>query len=489
MTLLSGCGWGLNLGGCRTGQFSVQSVTPSAATFKGGTELVLDGCGFSSHAQVLLGALSCPVSSASASRLTCVTPAGSVGAVAVTVTNGQSTTTLDNGFAYETIAYAPGQNGMVAYAIHPTFHTLSQIGVTPNVPCSSAGGYNCLVQMGNYFYALDGQNSSTIFILSAVPGTGVLEPTAQSPFLIARSLSWSDSLLVDPLSQWLYLEAMDSASGIESLFTLNQAPSTGALSWGASNWHYLYDPFMSPPLFTHDDKVLFGNGWDISFANPLTAGIVTGSFPNSSAGVTYSGPAAALNQVTPGGPYYYGGGLEAGKAYVTQSSFNTSTNSWTQIGSGAIALAASTFEPATLSLSQDAQYLYAVVQPTLPLYVFSVSNGAGTYGQLTLTPTTYSLGATEAGFDPTGKYLLVITLSQVLSMQYNSTNGALTQVAAAPFTGAYASSFVQFSWDFTGTTVFAGTQGFYFNPQTGTLTSLIGSANPLTALSNIIIGF
>ena len=101
-----------NLGGGFTYQYAPPTVTlvaPASGTSAGGTAITITGTGFRAGAAVSIGGLlnATSVVVASATSITAVTPAGLVGANAVTVTNTDTqSATLVGGFTY-TAAAAP----------------------------------------------------------------------------------------------------------------------------------------------------------------------------------------------------------------------------------------------------------------------------------------------------------------------------------------------------------------------------------------------
>ena len=112
VTVQNADGQAVNLGGGFTYQYpapTVTAVAPTSGTSAGGTAITITGTGFRTGATVNIGGLANATSVVlvSATSITAVTPAGLVGANAVTVTNTDAQTgTLAGGFTY-TAAAAP----------------------------------------------------------------------------------------------------------------------------------------------------------------------------------------------------------------------------------------------------------------------------------------------------------------------------------------------------------------------------------------------
>ena len=89
----------------QTFTFDIQkltSVSPASATYNGGTSVTITGTQFAAGATVTIDGKACTsIVVVSATTITCVTPAGTVGAKDVVVTNADTTTTtLASGFTY-----------------------------------------------------------------------------------------------------------------------------------------------------------------------------------------------------------------------------------------------------------------------------------------------------------------------------------------------------------------------------------------------------
>lgn len=125
----------------------VTSVSPSSATYNGGTSVTITGTQFAAGATVTIGGKACTsVVVVSATTITCVTPAGTVGAKDVVVTNADtSTTTLASGFTYIVInptatAVTPTTVDAAGGTTITITGTLFQAGATVDVagtPCTN----------------------------------------------------------------------------------------------------------------------------------------------------------------------------------------------------------------------------------------------------------------------------------------------------------------------------------------------------------------
>ena len=85
-------------------QPTVSSVSPNSGSTAGGTAVTITGTNFAAGATVTFGvAAATNVVVVSSTSITATTPAGSAGAVTVTVTNlGPQSGSLANGFTYTT---------------------------------------------------------------------------------------------------------------------------------------------------------------------------------------------------------------------------------------------------------------------------------------------------------------------------------------------------------------------------------------------------
>ncbi|KAG7219452.1 hypothetical protein INR49_009286 [Caranx melampygus] len=84
-----------------TYQLIVSSFSPPAGSVAGGTLLTLSGFGFSPNATVSVGGAQCTVVWASDTELSCRTPPGAAGSVAVAVTVGNMSETSNSSFTYD----------------------------------------------------------------------------------------------------------------------------------------------------------------------------------------------------------------------------------------------------------------------------------------------------------------------------------------------------------------------------------------------------
>lgn len=80
---------------------TIAGVSPSSGPVEGGTTVTITGANFTLDAQVEFGANAAQdVIVVTPTKLTCTTPAGSAGAVDVTVTTAAGTATAQGGFTY-----------------------------------------------------------------------------------------------------------------------------------------------------------------------------------------------------------------------------------------------------------------------------------------------------------------------------------------------------------------------------------------------------
>lgn len=99
----------IGAGGGTTGVPTIVAVSPSTGTTAGGTSVTLNGTNFTGTTRVAFGNNTASnVVIVSATQMTALTPAGTAGAVSVSVTNAAGTGTLTNGFTY---SEAPNDSG------------------------------------------------------------------------------------------------------------------------------------------------------------------------------------------------------------------------------------------------------------------------------------------------------------------------------------------------------------------------------------------
>lgn len=127
----------------------ISSVTPAYGSTLGGTSITINGSNFSSlggNPAVLLGTVSCSVTSVSASAIQCTTTAGTAGAKAVKVTNFDSQSdSLASGFTYQaapTVSAVSPVGGLTTGTtlITVTGTNFSTLGGNPTV---TVGGLAC----------------------------------------------------------------------------------------------------------------------------------------------------------------------------------------------------------------------------------------------------------------------------------------------------------------------------------------------------------
>ncbi|MFM8352741.1 MAG: IPT/TIG domain-containing protein, partial [Actinomycetales bacterium] len=91
----------IGAGGGSTGVPTIVAVSPKTGTTSGGTSVTLSGTNFTGTTRVAFGNNTASnVVISSATQMTALAPAGTAGAVSVTVTNASGTGTLTNGFTY-----------------------------------------------------------------------------------------------------------------------------------------------------------------------------------------------------------------------------------------------------------------------------------------------------------------------------------------------------------------------------------------------------
>lgn len=159
MTVLSGCKKEASPTEPTSPSPVVISVSPSSGPTNGGTVVTITGTGFASGANVTFGGTAATgVAVASSSSITATTPAHSVGAVDLVVTNPDGKSgRLANGFTYEVIFNVSGSwEGSTARGATFKF-SVSDMKITwmilSNIPnCSTLYGWTCTCAVsGNAF--------------------------------------------------------------------------------------------------------------------------------------------------------------------------------------------------------------------------------------------------------------------------------------------------------------------------------------------------
>jgi hypothetical protein len=95
---------------------TVTNVSPNSGKLAGGTAIIITGTGFLNGATVNVGASACTgISVVSSTQITCTTPSGAAGAVAVSVINSDAQSgSLAGGFTYTAVALIEFQVGAVS---------------------------------------------------------------------------------------------------------------------------------------------------------------------------------------------------------------------------------------------------------------------------------------------------------------------------------------------------------------------------------------
>ncbi len=107
---------GLPVTGIGTASLTVTSVAPGSGPFSGGNKVVVHGSGFTDQAVVSIGGRAVQASDVTldgAGRLSVVVPAGNLGPVDVSVTQGANVATLSRGYFYNALELTP-QQGSIA---------------------------------------------------------------------------------------------------------------------------------------------------------------------------------------------------------------------------------------------------------------------------------------------------------------------------------------------------------------------------------------
>ena len=158
---------------------TVSSVSPNSGSTSGATAVTIKGTNFAAGATVTFGsAAATNVVVTNSTTITAKTPAGSVGAVTVTVTNtGSQSGSLANGFTYvtaTTISYVQGN-----YATPQTSQT--------SVPVK----FNAAQTLGDLNVVVVGWNDTTAAVSSVVDSSGNTYALAVGPTSISGTLSQS----------------------------------------------------------------------------------------------------------------------------------------------------------------------------------------------------------------------------------------------------------------------------------------------------------
>ncbi|HEY2732872.1 MAG TPA: IPT/TIG domain-containing protein [Polyangiales bacterium] len=98
--------------GINSGKLTLTGVEPAVGPFSGGTSAVVRGSGFDDSAVVRVGGIAVQpddVTRDGTNRITIVVPAGAVGPADVTVTQGDDTVTLHDGFNYNALSVTPSK--------------------------------------------------------------------------------------------------------------------------------------------------------------------------------------------------------------------------------------------------------------------------------------------------------------------------------------------------------------------------------------------
>jgi hypothetical protein len=108
----SGGGPDFPITGINSNTLTLSGVDPASGPFSGGTTAVVSGSGFGQGAVVRVGGVAVQPSDVTLTgrnRISIVIPAGMVGPADVTVTQGDTTATLPQGFLYNALSVSPGQ--------------------------------------------------------------------------------------------------------------------------------------------------------------------------------------------------------------------------------------------------------------------------------------------------------------------------------------------------------------------------------------------
>lgn len=106
----AGSGAAFPITGINSGKLTITGVEPGTGPFSGGTTAVLRGSGFDDNVVVHVGGIAVQpgeIKRDGKNRLTIVVPAGMVGPADITITQGDTTVTLRDGFLYNALAVKP----------------------------------------------------------------------------------------------------------------------------------------------------------------------------------------------------------------------------------------------------------------------------------------------------------------------------------------------------------------------------------------------
>lgn len=108
----AGSGARFPITGINSGTLTITGVEPGTGPFSGGTTAVLRGSGFDDSVVVHVGGIAVQpgeIKRDGKNRLTIVVPAGMVGPADITITQGDTTVTLRDGFLYNALAIRPNK--------------------------------------------------------------------------------------------------------------------------------------------------------------------------------------------------------------------------------------------------------------------------------------------------------------------------------------------------------------------------------------------
>jgi hypothetical protein len=339
---------------------TVSSVSPNNGPVAGGTAVTITGTNFAAGATVKFGNTAATnVVVGSGTQITATTPAGSAGAVTVTVTvNGQSGS-LTNGFTYngavaisfaQVAAATPQSSTATVSVTYPAPETAGDLNVVVVGWNDTTSTVQSVKDSGGNNYALaigpttgTGLRQSIYYLSNIAGGSNTVTVTFNQPaaFPDVRILEYRGVTAVDVTAGTSGSSATANSGaatttvanelifGANTVFTGNASPGTGFTS----------RIITSPDGDIAEDKVVTTAGSNsaaatLSSSGPWVMQMVT--FGNATSGGTPSAPALTA---AGGGP---GPSVASVQSYINSTSLTSHTTSaFDSSGGDAIALCAS----------------------------------------------------------------------------------------------------------------------------------------------------
>ncbi len=415
---------------------TVSNVSPNSGSTAGGTAVTITGTNFATGATVTFaGAAATNVVVVNSTTITAATPAGSAGAVTVTVTVGGQSGSLVNGFSY---------------TLPPTVSNVS-----PNSG-STLGGTAVTITGTNFAagttVAFGGAAATNVVVVNGTTITATTPPGSAGGVTVTVTVSGQSGSLasgftyvVIPTVSSVSPNGGSTAGGTAVTITGTNFAAGATVTFGgtaATNVAVVNSttitattPAASPGAVTVTVMV---NGQSGSLANGFTYAVpptVTSVSPNT-------GPAAGGTTVTITGTNFVAGatvtfgGTAATNVVVASATQITAT---TPAGSAG-AVAVTVTNPGAQSGSLANAYTYVVETPTAPTGLTTASgpgpayvNGQGYYNSTSLT------SHTTAPFDSTGGDLILLLASSHAGVTFtpsDSFNNTWISIAGPTSTAA-----------------------------------------------------